>query len=521
MLIAAVLAGVASIFLSTQYLSRFPYGEVIFPWQFPIWVLVPVFATGFLLCVCVILKPTMFWQVLVGTSILTAGMFVLRFSIFDEWLVAWIALGGVLAAKNGSIRPRSGQIRPGWIFCFLALGFHLFVMSIVGLIAHGNLKAVRFSATFAIVIVIGYLLAKYDFPRPDARRITLMTASLCLAYYVLTILHGVVFKETVFVENIMWGIGFSGAGNLTVAGVVGMPAACILIGRERGWRRVLGWAMMLVGLVIIVLGDSRGGMLSLLGTVLVAPFAVGFKPMLKMAASGILATIVIGTAAFNRPQWGLDMGDALLSAFHIQSGGTTRDYFGRQVMMTKGDAGRFMYVRSAIQTLLENPLLALTGVGTYGYFPAVAPYLAQVADEREVPLAIVNYGSSIGGVVEPPRPPALGGFIAETGLIGVTLILLCCAAAISATVLRRSRARDFILLRGPNLLVAASVAFIMAWMYFGEIQDLMLLYVLIMPYGIAHTWGQMDNRGRSAPMLLRGPVGAAGPYRRPAAYSWR
>ena len=105
-LIAAVIAGVASILLSTKYLSLFPYGEVIFPWQFPISVLVPVFATGFLLFLYVLLSPAMFWETLMATALLTAGMFVLRFSIFDEWLVGWIAFGGVVAASNGSIRPR-------------------------------------------------------------------------------------------------------------------------------------------------------------------------------------------------------------------------------------------------------------------------------------------------------------------------------------------------------------------------------------------------------------------------------
>lgn len=499
-LAGALLSGVAGILLSTKYLSRFPFGEIVFPWQFPIWVLAPVAATGFLLFACIILRPAMFWPVLVGTTVLTAGMFVLRFSILDEWLIGCIVLGGMMAAAAGFVPRRKRVVQRGWVFSFLALCSHLFLLTFVGLFVYGNLKAIRFSMTFLVVLVLGFLLAKYDFPLLDTQRITLLVAGTSLAYYVLYMVHGLAFKESVSVENIIWGIGFAGAGNISVVGIVGVPAAFILIGRERGWRQALGWAVLIMALLVTALGDSRGGMLLLFGSILVTPFAIGIKPCLKIVTVGVVASVVIGTVAFERPQWGLDMGQATIGALTVERGASTHEYFGRRVTGGKRDAGRFLYFRSAIEALLhENLIVALTGAGIYGYFPVAGPYFRELGDRYGIPTYVIHYGASLGKVVEPPRPPAVGAFIVETGLIGMTLLALCGLAAISTTVFRRSRSNKLRFLRGPNILVAASVALGMAWTYFGELQDLMLFYLLLMPFGLVHAWGQMDKGGRSVP----------------------
>ena len=508
-IVGAVLSGLAAIYFSSEYVSHFPHGTVILPWQFPIWAVVPFVATGLLLCTCVILRPAMFWPLLVGTAVLTAGVFVLRFPIFDEWLVGCLVAGGVIAASAGAVRRRRRPADQRWEIVFLIYSLHLILGSLAGLLVYHNPKAIRFSFTYLVVLVLGLLLARYDFPRPKAQDITRLVAKAGLAYYVLYIAHGLVIRPS-WQPEIMEGIGFAGSGNQTAAGIVAVPAAFILIGRERGRRQALGWAVLILSLVVTALGDSRAGLLAIVGAIVVAPFAIGVRPVLKTAAVGVAASVAIGIALFGRPQWGWDSTAALMNSLYIEGGTSSREYYGRTVTAGKGDSGRFLYARAAAGFVLHNPVLGLTGAGTYGYFPTIGGYLQNVGDKSEIPIlsTTINYASSLGGIVEPPRPPALGALIVETGLWGIALLSLCCGFAISSAVLRRSHARELAILWGPNILVAASVCLALAWISFGEIQDMMLFYLLIMPGGLVQTWGQMNKQGRSPsslPKRLRAP----------------
>lgn len=495
-LAGTVLTGLATIFIGTGYQTQFSHGEVILPWQFPISSLIAFLLSGLFLSIYIASTPRMFWSALTVIAVLTAGIYVLRFPILDEWLAGAIVVGGLIAAAKGRVPRRKIQVHREWVVLFMVLSAYMLLESLIGVFVHGNLKSARFSMTFGIVFALGYLLARYDFPRPTSHQVTLLVAWTSLSYYLLYVVHGAVFFSSVH-TTILEGIGFAGSGYQTATGMVAAPTALILIGRERGGRRLLGCALLILSLLISALSDSRAGMLAVVGAMAVTPFAIGMVRSFTIAALGIVASIVIGTIAFERPEWLLDIGEAMISALDVQGGSSTYEYFGRTVTAAKGDAGRFLYVRGAVETLVQNPLLALTGAGTYGYFPVAGPYYERVADAQGVNTAIVNYGSSLGGIVEPPRPPAMGALIAETGMIGTVLHLLCAIAAVSTIVFRRSRSNRLKLFLGPNILVASTVSLALAWTYFGEIQDMILFYLLIMPFGLVHTWGNGPGAGKS------------------------
>lgn len=492
-LISAVVSGLAAIFFSTEYLSRFPHGEVIFPWQFPAQAVLTFGATGIFLMVYVLQRPERFWHVLIGTAAMTGGIFVLRFPIFDEWLVGSITVGGMAAAMIGGVPRRRDRSHRLWVMGFLALSLYMAIMSVVGAIVWENPKAVRFLLTFVVVFIVGYLLANYDFPRPAPAEITVLLAGIGLAYYLLYIVHGLVFYSSVK-TSILEGIGFASSGYQTAIGIVAVPAAIILICEKRGNRRGLGWTVLIMGLVVTALSDSRGGILAVLGGLLVAPLAFGVKGLLKLVALGVVVSVIIGTVAFDRPQWGLDIGESLVDAFHIESGSHTYEYFGRSVTAAKGDGGRFLYIRAALETILnQNHLFSFTGVGSYGYFPVAGPYFEKVAVEYGINSSTVNYGSSTGDGAEPPRPPAFGAFIVEEGIIGFILLTGCCIATIASSVFRKSRSNTVKVLLGPNLMLLTPLFLAIAWTAFGEIQDMILPYLLVMPFGLIHTWGRLER----------------------------
>ena len=495
-ILAGGISGIMTVFLSTGYLEQFPHGTVVLPWSFPKECILFFILSGVLLFLGIITMPKRFWGVLVATSVLTGGMFVLRYPIFDEWLVGWIVLGGLVAALRGSIPNRSNLgVHGPWVFLFLTLCFYLTILSFLGFFIWENPKALRFVMLFGMLFALGFLLSKYDFPLLNPKEITLLIVRISFLYYLIYIVHGLVFPKLIYV-NIMEGIGGAGSGYHNVIGVVAAPASLILIGKYKE-SKFLGWIVLFLGLLVSALADSRGGFFILLTAVLVSPFAIGFIRTTKIIGIGVIASVLIGTILFSRPQWGLDIGEGIVKALFLESGTSTYDYFGREVTVAKGDAGRFMYVRGAMEALINvNPILALSGVGVYGYFPVAGPYFEKVASDFGIPTSNVNYGTIIGGKIEPPRPPALGALIIETGIIGTSLLFLCAFSAIAVTLFRKSNSGKTKIIFGPNLLVSTSVGLAFFWAYLGEAQDIIFLYLLVMPFGLVHGWSKIYREAK-------------------------
>ena len=486
---AAAACTVAAVLLSTAHLTQFPYGTVVLPWNFPLWVIVPFVASGILLPVAIVMRPEWFWPVLMCSAVFSSGMFVLRFAILDSWLVGWVTVGGIITGAVGAVPVRRSQSNRVWTNLLLALGLYLVVESFVGFVAYENPKALRFAAVFAVVMVIGYLLARYEFPRPSAERITWLICASAIAYYVLYLVHGLIFQQYVFLE-ILWGIGFAGAANQNVAAVVGMPAAWLMIGSKRLRDRLMGGLLFALVLIVVALSDSRGGMFAILGASLVAPFAIGMKRGAKTLALAAVAALVLGWSVLGNPRWILDVAEATVGGVNVQGGNLEYNYHGVDVVAAKGDAGRFLYLLGGFEYLMDQgPARAMVGAGVYGYFPEAGLYYERVAEERGVPTLRYTFsGASLGGITEPPRPPAMGALIAETGIIGVGLLLACALAALSQTVLRPALNGLGLVLGGPNLLVATCVLLAIGWTYFAECQNILMLYLLILPQGLVHSW---------------------------------
>ena len=482
-LITAISFGLISVFTSTSYISRFPHTAIILPWQFPFWAIIPFLVTGMMFFLYILQKPLMFWPVLVGATVLTSGIFVLRFPIFDAWLAGMIVLGGIVSIINGSI-PRKQLQQRDWVLLFFIFLLHLFILSIIGLFVYDNIKAIRFSIIFSIIIAILYMVAQYDFPRLNHSQITRLIAYMGLFYYLLYLVHGLVFYQYVYTRGIWAGIGgFVGAGAQTVINIVAAPAAFILIFQEKGKHKFLGWTVLVLAIIVTSLADARGGMLAILLATLGVFFTYGFSRTIKVFLFVGVITVIIGTVFFGRTQRIFELSEDIFSSVNIARGHQVYEYYGRHVHAGKGDAGRFLLVRSGIEALLnENPFQSIFGSGTYGYYPVAGSYFKSVASEYGIEDTFPTSGA-FGK--EPPRPPALGAMIVEAGFLGLALILLCLAVVIRVTMFGTGLS-----LRRNNILIAIPLFSAMLWTYFGESQNIIMFYLLIMPYGIIHTWGE-------------------------------
>ena len=135
----------------------------------------------------------------------------------------------------------------------------------------------------------------------------------------------------------------------------------------------------------------------------------------------------------------------------------------------------------SIIAFLDQPFLFLTGVGNYGYFEVMQPYLTAFRIEYQLP----DYGATSGVGGGAPRPPALGPWLIENGLIGFLLIFANIVSALIFMVFYkhsnkiRFEEREFLFLLIPILILPI-------WAYFAEFQENAFLYLILMPFGFMY-----------------------------------
>lgn len=488
-LACAICVGLISIFLSSNYARGFGLRQGPLPFEYPLGAIAAFIITGILLMVAVMLRPSLFWPLLIATATATSGMFVLGFPIFDEWLAGCIAIGGATAAMNGHVPPLAHRVQRLWIPLFLLFILYLLLQSIVGLLLYQNLKAVRFILIFVVVFSIALLLSNYRFPQPTSRSISLIVAASGATYLILYILHGFLFRDLVYVYN-MDGVGGAGAAYALFPVVVAVPAAILLLHYESGRLRLLAWLTIVLACLVSILGDSRAGFMSIIVSLMIAVLAVGFKPALKLCLSVLLVLTIIGTLMLSNPYYVRNIYEEIRAALQVQEGVMTIEYFGKNVEVSRGDTARVNLTVAAINTIMDNPVLLLFGAGLYGYWSNAGTYYDELTTRYGARGTLQNYASVLGrSRLEPARPPAWPALIVETGVVGVLLMLANTFAAVSKTIFRKSPSGTTVLLRSKLLIVAPFFSTLL-WGVFGEIQDNTLFYLMLMPFGLIDSWGR-------------------------------
>lgn len=493
LLIAAAAVALVTIFLHTNYLARLAWQQVVLPHEFPVAVILGFVASGVLLGAAVLARPQLFWPVLVATALATGGVRLLRFPIYDEWLLACIASSGVVAVLRHRIPRRVEPRQTGWFLLFFALALHLLVVALAGAWAWSAWKALRFAGIACLLGVLAFLLWRYAFPTPPARKTTLLLAVSGLAYFALYLIHGFAYRGFIY-EASMEGIGASGAAYAVFPVVVVAPAAFLLMGRGKRAVQALGWITFAVMLVVLALSDARGGQAVVLGMALLLPFALGWRPTVKVVAGLAVGVVLTGTFVLGDELWGPHTLESMVRGFRLEEGAQIGVYRGEEVAFARGDAERRLLVIAGIESMWNgDPVRAVFGAGQYGYFHVAGDELDALRESKGVPNILINSAASLGEeVVERPRPPAWGAFIVETGLLGLALLGANALLATGSPLVRAARNGLLTLSRGPGVLIASAVPFALFWGYFGEIQDFLLFYLLLMPMGVVHVWSQGD-----------------------------
>lgn len=467
-----------AIVFSSVELSSYPHGTMISPWSFSL----PTLSTGALLLSSVFFlqwrTPELGYTITFCLLLLSSGMFYLRFPILDELIlvaaVCGVFMSHVVGIKASESRPCGGI----WAKIFCLWMFYLAAMSFVGLVYTGNIKAVRFLVVYsALIIYLGnFFFYSSGFRRFDAIAVLLWTG---LGYYILNFLNIGYQIYIGFFQEVFEGIGSAGSAYQNFISIVVLPTSFVAISLGKHLR--LATFTLLLGAVIGVVGDSRAAVLPLL---LCGSIALIFAPSIRLYSSvavGIFVTSVAGSLAYDNVYWVIDTITSIVGALDI-GGVEQKVYYGEFIEAGKGDTGRFAYAISPFFQYVETPWLALTGLGSYSYFPVARESFAYLLDLLDSPALVINEGYSLGGISEPPRPPAFGAYIMEFGIVGVCFFLYC---AIS---LFRNLFKQFFEPGRPKALSLAVFLYLLSipvcgflWTYFGEVQDVVFFFLIFSP----------------------------------------
>ncbi|GEM_PF-4659486 len=518
---AAAGVGLLTIFLSSRYAEGFPLRAGPLLVHYPPGALAAFVITGILLMGAVAVQPSLFWPLIVGTAVITGGMFVLGSPIFDEWLAACLVVGAAVGAVWKRMPSRDPAERRAWVWMFVLWLAYLVAEGVRGLATYHNVKATRSILDSVVLLGAVALLARYRFPRPSRVWTTLILTACGAAYVGLYLLHGVVFPDLAYGRLIFEGIGGAGKAFATFPVAVAVPAALLLMQADSRPMRALGWCTVIVVWVLVILSASRSGIFVVTaGTLILACWRI--KQALRLSVA-LAAVYVVLALVFQFWMGYLPAQYAkMLRAFHVipqaavsaKRSGTSRPVpaagpvpapavppastvglplslrKGAAVAVARGDTERQVLLRASVAAIAHKPVSLLFGVGTYGYWPKVGPAVRALRSDLHYRPSVPANGSSLApGRGEPPRPPAWPVFLAETGVVGVLLILGNAAAAIWYAGAQRRRPLGW---RSPEPdlgFVVAALLFLLGWGAFAELQSKVLFFLMAMPFGVTDTWG--------------------------------
>jgi hypothetical protein len=430
-------------------------------------------------------RPKHVWALVVVLAILTSSVRVQGYSFFDELAVALVLLGVLMSMAVGHViraRPQQDQPAKFHVFFFLLMVSYMFLQSLRGWAEFGfDAQKLRWVAFFGLLGLIALILYTRRSIAPSGIRAARPVAIATGAYLGLYLLHGVTAEllrglSRYEVQSTEWSPPSYAA--LPIA--VGIPAAilCIKLDRSRQGR-VAGWASIILAFVAGFYYDARAGLISVTALLVVAAPTLGWKRLLHSFLAVVVVVVAFVPVKIQQEgSFRTYMSGVVSAGEAFWTGGQTA-WGGEPVAR---DVDRWIHAKAAVGSISEGWTTALFGHGyrTYGpiinkeIYPLYQEYMPWKARD------IANYESTIG----------FSALLIDTGLVGLTLLVFNFALTLWQIVRREhSRFRYGLVASGLLLLL---------WLITGNILDMVLFYLAIMPSGILVQMAGAETREATA-----------------------
>lgn len=420
-------------------------------------------------------KPKLFWPFSITIAAGAVGLILIPHSpycvpLVDEFLLAAVVAGALAALFSGTVKivksPKTLPAKIHWVLFFLFI-FYMLAQSGRGLFLWHDPLLWRWIFYYLLIAALAFLTSNTDLPAPPSKSFLRIILWSSLAYLAVYLCHGLYTQYVAgispFSLNIQ-GVQWAGSGYALFAAVVALPAALLYIRYNPGIGQWLGWAVIILEMIAAFFYDSRAVLLAFAAFM---PFLITVLDWHK--TMGALALLL---GAFVFFHWH-DMAVFLTSIFQS----LTFSY--------SGDAGRWTIIAAAIMAITQNIWVFLFGYGIHSHHYVLGEFMQRVGhptitsavDYSQTTLPgselVYNY---VGEVPDYVRVTGFGGLLTDIGFLGVLLmILIIVAVFLRILFLKNAPGRILALV---SLLLAAM------WMLFSKIEDIVLLWFMLMPSGI-------------------------------------
>lgn len=439
-----------------------------------VWGVVAIIAMAKIILI-IIIKPRVFWPLLIIAGIVGCGPRIGGYLLLDEIITSSVIMGALLkillssSAKN-KIKFRVALSLHKTVYC-LWIGFMIF-SSIVGVVYNEDLRIVRW-IIFYIMLGLIFLISNYegqDFSFPSPRDISLIVATATLILFLIYLGQGLYF-ETLFGQHgrfLSQDMFWSGSAYAVFPTIIGAPAALYLINDNSRKVRILAWLLLITIMAVAFYYDSRITWLALLLIV-----AINMRQLKMGKIVTFLFLFVLGfTLYMPEPM------KNIIEFFGML-------YDSSKILWSPGDSdiNRNLQLQAGFHRLFDNWITFLIGDGIYSHRFTLIPHIEE--------LYSTHLPNNIGlNNIPGSRDDSIGrltifrtvGFTAllvDTGMIGMLLFITIFVCVVIKTLKNKS-------FNQMTLVIVVFLSF--AWLLFVNINDVTLLYLILMPGGLIEKW---------------------------------
>jgi len=428
---------------------------------------------GFTLMIFVIIKPRLFWYLLIIVCIIGAGPRVKGYLLLDELFAVFLILGAFI--RISILKHRRG-FRSDNIYktVFNIWIGYMIMESLVGIIENGDMRIIRWVIFFFSVGSIAYFAQqkKNEFPVPRKRHLCSVVLITVLIYNILYLAQGMYYESISGIGE--WGRYlsqddfWSGSAYAMFPAIIALPCAIIFLNDFASLNRIIGWTSICLIMYLAFYFDSRITWIIVFGNIFVSFFR--FRPKLANLLPIYSLILVFSLIAGNRTT-------AIIENLYETSSALWSP--------NKSDVGRNLALKAGFDTLMGSNRTLLIGDGMYSHKRTAVPYIKKLflkympKDDFHIPGS--RDDAALGLTVW--RTTAFTGLLIDTGLIGMTLLAIIFFSVLRSVIINNSRTSF-------NLIL--TIALLCMWLLISNITDIVLLYIMIMPGGLIEKLSQKD-----------------------------
>jgi len=417
----------------------------------------------------VIQKPHMFWPYLILVNILGTGPRFRGYFLFDEMFSGFLVLGALIRlGLSRPIRERSGA-SVLHMELFLIWLLYMIIESFLGIVMNDDLRIVRWVLFYGLLVCTFYVSSKERlFPFPTFRTSMLWVMLAVFIHFTAYIFQGYIMETELgkhgrfLSQDMLW----AGSSYAVFPILVGVPAALVLIKDHAFPIRALSWGLLTLTLFVGFYFDSRAIYLGMLAFLLGYVVRLNFTQILS--ACGMVLLVFAITSGNPLTIGWLFIETQILDSINIL------------VDPTERDMNRSLQWLAGWNRMTDNPWTFLIGDGVYSHRFTIIPHIEYL---------YANYLGNQDFLIPGSRDDTSNlkifrtvGFTAlavDTGFIGIVLfsanfILL------GTKILNRPTEK--------KILWITTLGLGFGWLFISNINDILLLYLLVMPNGILDQW---------------------------------